>query len=162
MVGPHAVIHARTVVGTNCQIEAGAVLGGAGFGFATTDDGEHVRMPQLGRVILGANVEVGARTTIDRGALSNTLVGEGTKIDDCAYVAHNVVIAPKCLVMAGCVICGGAQLGERAIVSPGAVIRENVRIGARAHIGLGSVVTKDVPAGVTVAGVPAAPIAKRR
>lgn len=157
-IEPGAVVYQGTEIGHECRIEAGAVLGSKGFGFARDSTGTLVRFPQLGKVVLGDRVEIGSRASVDCGSLQDTEIGCGTKVDDLAYIAHNVSIGRDCLIMAGAVLCGGCRIGDFVEIAPGAVVREKITIGARARIGLGSVVTKDVPAGVSVAGVPARPL----
>lgn len=155
VLGARSVIGARVRLGERVHIAPGAVLGAAGFGFERDTDGTLVRLPQLGGIRLGNDVEVGANACIDRGTFGDTVVGPGTKLDDLCYVAHNVHIGASCLIMAGVQILGGVRLGDGVEVSPGAVVRDYRSVGARARIGLGAVVVKDVPDGATVAGVPA-------
>ncbi len=148
-------IYPYTRIGARCLIEAGAVIGATGFGFERDEQGRLHRFPQLGCVVLGDQVEIGARVCIDRGALQNTYIGTGTKIDDGAYIAHNVEIGQDCLIMASSVICGSVKIGDKVEISPGAIVRNGLRIGNNARIGLGAVVVKDVEDGCLVAGVPA-------
>ncbi len=160
-VGPGSVLYPAMQIGDRCQVEAGVSIGGRGFGFVRDEEGELFPFPQLGRVVVGHDVAIGARTSIDRGSMQDTTIGSGTKIDDFAYIAHNVSIGRNCLIMAGAVLCGGCKIGDGAELAPGVIVRENVNIGARARVGLGAVVTKDVPPDELVAGVPARPFQSR-
>ena len=154
-IGPQVVLHRGTSLGCNVVIQAGAVLGTDGYGFERDAQGHLHRFPHRGSVRLGDNVEIGARVCIDRGGLGDTVIGAGCKIDDGAYIAHNVTIGCHCLIMAHTVVCGSSRIGSGAEVSPGAVIRDKVSIGDGARIGLGAVVVADVAVGECVAGVPA-------
>lgn len=156
------VLYERTRIGARCTIQAGAVIGAEGYGFERDDTGCLHRFPHFGRVTIEDEVEVGARTCIDRGALGDTRIGRGTKIDDAAYIAHNVRVGRDCLIMAQTVLCGSCVVGHGVEISPGAVIRDKVRIGDGARIGLGAVVVKDVPEGATVAGIPARPLRDKK
>ena len=157
-----AILYAGTRIGRNCRIQSGAVIGADGYGFERDHGGHLHRFPQLGRAIIEDEVEVGARTCVDRGALGDTCIGRGTKIDDGAYIAHNVRVGQDCLIMAHVVLCGSCVVGDGVEISPGAIIRERLSIGDNARIGLGAVVVKDVPEQTVVAGHPARPVEGER
>ena len=161
VVGTGAFVGGMVNAGARVHIAAGAVLGAAGFGFERDDDGSLVRLPQYGGVVVGDDAEIGANSCIDRGAFGDTTIGEGTKLDDLCYVAHNASIGRHCLLMAGVHILGSAVIGDQVEISPGAVVRDHCSVGDGARIALGAVVVKDVPAGMTVAGVPARAFARR-
>lgn len=146
------------------------IIGGEGFGFhrppasaagqPKTDNGQPpTRFPHIGSVKLGARVEVGSNTCIDRGAIGDTIIGDDTKIDNLVHIAHNVRIGQRCLIVAGAVIGGSAVIGDDVFIGINASIKNKVRIGNGATIGMGAVVTKDVPAGETWVGNPARSIA---
>jgi UDP-3-O-[3-hydroxymyristoyl] glucosamine N-acyltransferase len=155
-----AVIERETQIGANCLIKSHAVIGEEGFGFERDDDGAAVRLPHIGGVIIGNNVEIGALTTVCRGTLRNTEIHDGAKIDDHVHIAHNVIVKRHAFVIACAEVSGGVVIGERAWVAPNASILNQLHIGDDALIGLGGVVVKSVPANDIVVGNPAKSIRK--
>jgi UDP-3-O-[3-hydroxymyristoyl] glucosamine N-acyltransferase len=152
----------RVMAGRDCKVGHTSVVGAEGFGFERDRDGTPLRFPQLGGVVLGDRVEVGHLSTVCRGTLGNTVVGDDTKIDDHVHVAHNVRIGKRVIIAAGVTICGSVVIEDDAYVAPGAVVRDHVTVGAKALVGLGAVVVTDVAPGMTYVGNPAKPIESRR
>jgi UDP-3-O-[3-hydroxymyristoyl] glucosamine N-acyltransferase len=146
---------------THCQIGHRAIIhpgvcaGQDGFGFAP-GMAMHTKVPQLGRVIIGNDVEIGANTTIDRGAGPDTVIGDGTKIDNLVQIGHNVTIGKGCLIVAQVGISGSTKVGNNVMIGGQAGLVGHLTIGDGARIAAQSGVSRDVPAGVTVAGSPAA------
>lgn len=155
VIDSHVRIYDDVFIGNHCNIKAGAVLGGAGFGFERDEDGNKFRFPQIGRLIIGDDVEIGANTCIDRGALSDTVIGDHTKINNLCHIAHNNVIGRN-VTITGCVnVSGSNVIDDNVWVAPNASIRGYVHLGEKCVVGMGAVVTKDVPAGETWVGNPA-------
>lgn len=154
----HAHLYDRTFVGKNVVIHAGCIIGADGFGFVRNENDELETFPHLGGVTIEDNVEIQGNTNIDKGALNNTIVMKGAKIDTLVHVGHNVVVGRNSLIMAKAMIGGSTVIGDYASISPSCVLRDQIKIGERAFVGLGSVVTKDVPAGETWVGSPARPL----
>ena len=138
------------------MIHAHAVIGADGFGYREVD-GRHVKVPQLGHVEIGDDVEIGACTTIDRGTFGPTRVGDGTKIDNLVQIGHNCQIGRNNILVSQAGIAGSTSTGEHVVVAGQAGIRDHVSIGDRAVIGPQAGVTKDVPEGASLLGSPAVP-----
>lgn len=148
-------VYDDTVIGKGCVIKAGAVLGGAGFGYEHDADGNKFRFPQIGQLIMGDYVEVGANTCIDRGALADTIIGDYTKINNLCHIAHNNKIGRN-VTITGCVnVSGSNVIDDDVWIAPNSSIRGWVHIGKGATVGMGAVVVKDIPACEIWVGNPA-------
>lgn len=148
-IGAGSVVHPRVVVYRGCRIgaraiiHAGAVIGADGFGFAP-DAGQWVKIPQTGRVLIGDDVEIGANTTVDRGALDDTVIGDGCKLDNQIQVGHNCVIG-RHTVISGCTaIAGSVQIGEHCMIGGAAMITGHLSICDGAIISAGTFVAKSI------------------
>jgi UDP-3-O-[3-hydroxymyristoyl] glucosamine N-acyltransferase len=153
---PNAVLYDGAVVGDRCIIHANAVIGADGFGYRLSQ-GRHVKVPQLGHVEIGDDVEVGACSTIDRGTFQATRVGSGTKIDNLVMVAHNCVIGKHNLLVSQVGIAGSCTTGNYVVMAGQVGVADHAHIGEGAVIGAGSGVPSDVPAGERMLGYPAWP-----
>ncbi len=154
-IGPNATV-THALVGNRVIIHAGASIGQDGFGFAMGKAG-HLKVPQIGRVIIQDDVEIGANTTVDRGALRDTIIGEGTKIDNLVQIGHNVVIGRHCIIVAQTGISGSSELGDFVALGGQVGVVGHVKIGAGAQIAASSNVRGNVPPGVRWGGTPAKP-----
>ena len=155
VIDSHVRIYDDVVLGKNCNIKAGAVIGGAGFGFERDENGNKFRFPQIGSVRIGDDVEIGSQTCIDRGALSETIIGDHTKINNLCHIAHNNRIG-KNVTITGCVnLSGGNIIEDNVWIAPNASLVGYVHIGENATIGMGAVVVKDIPANEVWVGNPA-------
>jgi UDP-3-O-[3-hydroxymyristoyl] glucosamine N-acyltransferase len=153
---PHAVLYDGTVLGNRVTVHAHAVLGADGFGYRL-QDGRHVKVPQLGNVEVGDDVEVGACTTIDRGTFQPTRVGAGTKIDNLVMIAHNCQVGRHNLFVSQVGIAGSSSTGDYVVLAGQVGIADHVHIHDRAMIGARSGLFRDVPAGERMLGTPARP-----
>jgi UDP-3-O-[3-hydroxymyristoyl] glucosamine N-acyltransferase len=153
---PHATLYGGTVVGDRAVIHSGARLGADGFGFVF-EGGEHRKVPQVGRCVIEADVEIGANTTVDRGSIGDTVVGRGSKLDNLVHVGHNCRLGRGVIVVAQVGISGSTKVGDFAVLGGQAGIGGHLTIGAQARIGAQAGVTADVEAGATVSGYPARP-----
>jgi UDP-3-O-[3-hydroxymyristoyl] glucosamine N-acyltransferase len=161
VLGANVTVHARVTVGDRCVIQSGAVLGGTGFGYVQGPDGRHLRFPQIGTLWIGDDVEIGAGTTIDRGALGETRIGSGTKIDNLCHIAHNCIVGRNVLMaaqvgMAGsCVIEDGAMLGGQVGLGERVTIGKGVILGGQGGVLPGKRIDGE---GVVYWGTPAQPV----
>ena len=154
-IGPSASI-THSLLGNDVIIHAGARLGQDGFGFAMGPQG-HLKVPQIGRVIVQNNVEIGADTTIDRGALKDTIIGEGTKIDNQVQIGHNVVVGRHCVIVSKCGIAGSSELGDFAVMGAASGLAGHIKMGSGAMLAGGSLSKDEIPAGGRWGGTPAKP-----
>ena len=150
-----SVLHA--LLGNRVIVHPGARIGQDGFGFAFIE-GRHRKVPQVGRVIIQDDVEIGANTTVDRGATRDTIIGEGTKIDNLVQIGHNVVIGRHCIIVSQTGISGSARLDDYVVLGGQVGVVGHVRIGEGAQIAASSNVNADVPPGVRWGGSPAKPV----
>ena len=157
-VGAHASI-SHSIIGKNVRLYPGVRVGQDGFGFAI-DPAGFVKVPQLGRVVMGDNIEVGANTCIDRGASGDTFIGSGTWIDNMVQIAHNVKIGKGCVIASQCGISGSTELSDYVVMGGQVGIAGHLKIGMAARIAAKSGVTRDIPAKEEWMGYPAKPMKK--
>lgn len=151
---PNVVIYDNSVIGNNVTIHAGSIIGADGFGYKYRND-QHVKVPHVGNVVIDDNVEIGANTCIDRGALGATRIGWGSKIDNLVQIGHNNVVGRNVIVCGQCGISGSCEIGDGAILAGSVGVADHVKIGPRAVIMARSGVSQDVDPGAQVWGSPA-------
>ncbi len=158
---PGVVIEDRCVVGNRCVIGANSVIGSDGFGYLPpTDQRGAIKVPQIGTVQIGDDVELGACVTVDRAKFGATTIGDRTKIDNQVHIAHNCVIGSDALICGRTTLGGSSSIGDHAMVGGAVVVNDHARIGANTRVAGGSMVLEQVPDGETYAGVPAIPARK--
>lgn len=155
-IGPHASL-SHTLIGNRVYIYPGARIGQDGFGFAITSEGFRT-VPQVGRVLIEDDVEVGANTTIDRGALEDTVIGAGTRIDNLVQIGHNVQVGRLCVIVGQAGISGSTVLEDQVVLAGQVGLAGHLRIGAGSRIGAQSGVMADVPPRSDMVGAPAQPV----
>ncbi|WP_370478460.1 UDP-3-O-(3-hydroxymyristoyl)glucosamine N-acyltransferase [Tamlana flava] len=150
------VIRERSDIGSHCIFHTNVSIGADGFGYRPSDDGRGmVKIPQIGNVVIGHYVEIGANSCVDRAKFSSTIIGDGCKIDNLVQIAHNCILGRSCIMAGQSGLAGSVTLGDGVIVGGGAVIKDHTTIGSGATIGGGSGVINDVGPGQTVLGYPA-------
>jgi UDP-3-O-[3-hydroxymyristoyl] glucosamine N-acyltransferase len=156
IIYPQVSIYEGSIIGKRCIIHSGTVIGADGYGFAT-HGGKHHKIPQIGIVRIGDDVEIGAGCTIDRAALGETSIGDGTKIDDQVMIAHNVKVGKHCLLVAQVGIAGSTELGDYVVVAGQSGFAGHLTIGSRVQVAAKSAVLDNVAEGQKVMGIPAVP-----
>ena len=153
---PHVVCYSGTVIGSRVILHAGVRLGADGFGYVPGKQGELPRkIPQVGRCIIGDDVEIGANTTIDRGSVDDTIIGAGTKIDNLVQIGHNCRIGARCLIAGQAGIAGSTHVEDDVFLAGQAGLADHVTIGRGARVTVQGGVIGDIDAGATVSGYPA-------
>jgi UDP-3-O-[3-hydroxymyristoyl] glucosamine N-acyltransferase len=158
---PNAVIYDGCRIGRRVIVQSNASVGQDGFGFAT-HKGEHHKIPQIGRVVLEDDVEIGAGCAIERGTLEDTVIGKGSKIGDAVAIGHGARIGPHCLLVPQVGIAGSATLGHHCVLGGQAGVVGHIKIGNLVKIGAKAGVIGDVPDGATIVGTPAIDAGKAR
>jgi UDP-3-O-[3-hydroxymyristoyl] glucosamine N-acyltransferase len=158
---PGVVLSAECVLGRRVRLQPGVVIGGDGFGYEFVK-GRHEKIPQVGNVVVGDDVEIGSNSTLDRARFSQTTIGEGTKIDNLVQIAHNVVIGRHCLLCAHVGISGSTTLGDYVVIGGQAGLAGHLQVGKGAKVGGGAGVQADIPPGTFVNGNPAIPFMLER
>jgi UDP-3-O-[3-hydroxymyristoyl] glucosamine N-acyltransferase len=153
---PNVTIYSRSQIGRRVRIHSGTVIGSDGFGYVF-DEGAHRKVPQIGNVIIGDDVEIGANVTVDRGALGPTTIGKGTKIDNLVQVAHNVNIGEHCLLISQVGIAGSTRLGNYVILGGQVGVTGHLKLGNQVTVAAQSGVMHDIPDGQKYFGSPAIP-----
>ena len=156
LVYPNVTIRERCTVGARCIMHSGTVIGSDGFGFVPAAEG-HVKIPQLGTVVIEDDVEIGANCTIDRGALGATRVGRGVKMDNLVHLAHNVEVGEHSFLVAQVGVSGSAKLGKRVALAGQVGVGGHIELGDGVQVGAQSGVNHSIPASQTVVGSPARP-----
>ena len=149
------VIRERCHIGNDCILHPNATIGADGFGFRPDPQRGLVKIPQIGNVIIGNSVEIGANTCVDRGKFSSTILGDGCKIDNLVQIGHNSKLGKFCIMAGNSGLAGSVTLGNGVIIGGSASIKDHTTIGDGAIVGAGSGVTGDIPAGKTMLGYPA-------
>jgi UDP-3-O-[3-hydroxymyristoyl] glucosamine N-acyltransferase len=153
---PHVSVYNACRIGKRCILHSGVVIGSDGYGFATSG-GRHHKIPQIGIVRIEDDVEIGAGSTIDRAALGETVIGEGTKIDNLVQVGHNVKVGKHCFLVSQVGIAGSTELGDYVMVAGQSGFAGHLKIGNRVQVAAKSAVLEDVPDDTKVMGIPAVP-----
>jgi UDP-3-O-[3-hydroxymyristoyl] glucosamine N-acyltransferase len=158
----HVSLREAILIGARVVIQDAAVIGSDGFGFARRDDGTHQKIPQVGRVVIEDDVEIGAHTAVDRPAIGETRIAQGTKIDNLVQVAHGVKIGRNALLAAQSGVAGSTVLGDDVVMAGQSGAAGHLHVGRGVTVSAKSVVTKDIEAGKHVAGIPAGDVAEWR
>lgn len=156
-IGAGTKIVGKVKIGNHVSIRENSVIGADGLSTDRDSDGQAATMPQFGGVVIEDNVHIGALTVIARGAIDDTVIESGSKIDNSSFISHNVHIGKDTFIVGETIMFGGSSTGEQVFISGNTTVRNKAKIGDRAFVGMGSVITKDVSADTVVFGNPAAP-----
>lgn len=155
---PRVTLYPRVQIGARVRIHSGTVIGADGFGYVTDKSrGVHVKVPQVGTVIIHDDVEIGANVTIDRGAMDATVIGKGVKIDNLVMIAHNVKVGDGCIIVSQVGVAGSTQIGAYSVLAGQVGVAGHLKIGNQVTVGAKAGVMTDIPDGQTWLGAPAQP-----
>ncbi|MBL7158026.1 MAG: UDP-3-O-(3-hydroxymyristoyl)glucosamine N-acyltransferase [Candidatus Omnitrophica bacterium] len=161
VIYPTVTVREKITIGKRVIIHSGSVIGSDGFGYEQTPAG-HAKIPQIGDVIIGDDVEIGASVTVDRGKFSHTRIGRGTKIDNLVQIAHNVTIGSNCIIVAQCGISGSVKVGNNVMMGGQVGIADHMEIGDNVLLAAQAAVMKSVPPNTIMWGKPARPLKKAK
>lgn len=159
---PHVRVLDRCVVGKHCILHAGATLGADGFGFRPNGKGGLAKVPQIGNVVVGDNVEIGANTCIDRATIGTTTIGDCSKLDNLVQIGHNCVLGRCCIVCGNAAIGGSVTMGDGVVIGGSVGIADGLTIGSGAQVAAQAGVINDIPPGEIWIGAPAGPASEMR
>lgn len=162
VIYPNVTIRESITIGDRVVIHPGSVIGADGFGYMQGKDGKHIKVPQLGTVVIEDDVEIGACTTIDRARFDRTVIGRGSKIDNLVQIAHNVTLGPNCIVAAQTGISGSTVLGRNVMLGGQVGVADHLTIGDFVQAGAKTGISKSFPANTTLFWYPAKPADKAR
>lgn len=155
VIKSNVTISDSVIIGDNCIIQSGTVLGTDGLGCDRLEDGTLVKFPHIGKVFIGNNVEIGANCQVAKGALSDTIISDGCKINGLCFIAHNCFLGKNVWITGSTMLSGSVYVEDNVTIYSSVIIRDQLRIGKGAVIGMGSVVVKHIPEGETWLGCPA-------
>ena len=156
IIYPNVTIKENVTIGKKVIIHSGTVIGSDGFGYIHDKSG-HYKIPQIGGVVIEDNVEIGSNVTIDRATTGNTIIGNGSKIDNLTHLAHNVKLGKNCIIIAQVGISGSVDIGDGVILAGQVGVSDHVRIGSNVKVGAKSGIVKDIPEDQVFSGIPAIP-----
>ncbi len=155
IIYPRVVVLDGCVLGNRIIVHAGTVIGSDGFGYVSDSNGNHIKIPQMGNVVIEDDVEIGANSTIDRATFGSTLIKKGTKIDNLVHIAHNVQVGESCIMAGQVGIAGSCQIGNHVIMAGQVGVADHTKVGDRVRIGAKAGVATSIPSGLDVIGIPA-------
>ena len=162
IIYPNSTIREETTIGNRVIIHSGTVIGSDGFGYDTLPDGTHLKIPQLGTVVIEDDVELGACVTVDRARFAKTVIGRGSKIDNLCQIAHNVIVGPHCLIAAQTGISGSTELGRNVVFGGQVGVSDHLKIGDFVMAGAKTGITKSFSPHTVLFWYPAKPLEKAR
>ena len=153
IINNNVVISDNVIIGDNCYIKSGAIIGDDGFGFEVVKDSSPVKIPQIGNVVIGSNVEIGANSSVARGSINNTIIENDVKIDDQVHIAHNCYISKNTIITAGAKLAGSVKIGKNCWIGVNSSIIQKVIIGDNSIIGIGAIITNDIEKNKKIMGL---------
>lgn len=164
VIGEGTIIHGNCFVfdnvkiGRNVSINAGSIIGSEGFGYELNENGEYEKFIHIGGVEIHDNVDIGANTCVVRGTLANTIIGEGTKVDNLVHIGHNAIIGKHCIITANNMVGGSVKIEDHSWLGPSSSTLNQLTLAKNSYAGLGSIITKNLPSNEVWAGNPARPL----